>query len=76
VSGGVSVTAIPDAGPAVEESSAEDMSTQSIAVVQAAGPAPEGAPGRADTVDPPEAPANPAEDTSTTALTVVEAKSR
>ena len=54
----------------------EDTSTQSIAVVQAAVPAGEGAPARADAVDPPEAPANPADDTSTTALTVVEAKSR
>lgn len=73
---GVSVTAIPDAGPATGKSSVEDTSTQSIAVVQAAVPAGEGAPARADAVDPPEAPANPADDTSTTALTVVQAKSR
>ena len=70
VSGGVSVTAVPDDAPTAAVSSAEDTSTQSIAVVHAAAPA------RAGTVDPPEAPANPAEDTSTTALTVVEAKSR
>jgi aminoglycoside phosphotransferase (APT) family kinase protein len=76
VSGGVSVTAIPDDGPAAEESSAEDTSTQSIAVVQADAPAREQAQARPDAGDPSGAPANPAEDTSTTALTVVEAKSR
>ncbi|MDI3212504.1 phosphotransferase [Arthrobacter sp. AL12] len=76
VSGGVSVTAIPDDGPAADESSAEDTSTQSIAVVQAAAPAPEQAQALAGTMEPPEAPGTPAEDTSTTALTVVEAKSR
>jgi hypothetical protein len=76
VSGGVSVTAIPDDAPAAAESSAEDTSTQSIAVVQAAAPAREQARAGTDTVDPPEAPAVPAEDTSTTALTVVETKSR
>lgn len=76
VSGGVSVTAIPDDGPAAEESSTEDTSTQSIAVVQADAPAREQTQARPDTLDPSGTPANPAEDTSTTALTVVEAKSR
>ena len=79
---GVSVTPVPDDGPAAAGSSGEDTSTQSIAVVQAHTPAEadtpagEGTPARADAGDPPEAPANPADDTSTTALTVVEAKSR
>jgi aminoglycoside phosphotransferase (APT) family kinase protein len=74
VSGGVSVTAIPDDGPAADDSSAKDTSTQSIAVVQ--GAAPEQVQARTATWNRPEAEANTAEDTSTTALTVVEAKSR
>ena len=68
---GVSVTAIPDDAPAAHESSEEDTSTQSLAIIQADAPA------RAGAVDPaePPAPANPADDTSTTAFTVVQAKS-
>ena len=76
---GVSVTAIPDDGQAAEEASAEDTSTQLIAIVQADAPARDDAQARdeaqarAGTVGPREA---PADDTSTTALTVVPPKSR
>ena len=73
---GVSATAIPNDGPAAEEASVEDTSTQSIAIVQADAPAQQESRAPADTGDRREAPANPADATSTTSLTVVEAKSR
>jgi len=83
----VSVTAIPDDEPAEVETSEEDTSTQSIAAVQADSAVPADGPGepvqadspvRADDAAPsdPAAQARAADDTSTTALTVVEAKSR
>ncbi len=83
----VSVTAIPDDEPAEVEASEEDTSTQSIAAVQADSavhadsavePVQADGPVRADDAAPsdPADQARAADDTSTTALTVVEAKSR
>ncbi|MDR7082389.1 aminoglycoside phosphotransferase (APT) family kinase protein [Arthrobacter ginsengisoli] len=76
----VCVTAIPDDEPASddkpasEDSSGDDTSTQSVDVIQADAPVP-AVP--ADAAAPAAAPANPpADDTSTTALTVVEAPRR
>jgi hypothetical protein len=77
----VSVTPIPVDKPAEGETSEEDTSTQSIAAVQAAsavqpvqadGPVRDDDAAAVDPADPPRA----ADDTSTTALTVVDAKSR
>lgn len=74
---GVSVTAIPADEPAAVGSSEEDTSTQSFAVIQAEGAAPADAPAQADApADAAAQPDAPADDTSTTALTVVEAKTR
>jgi hypothetical protein len=70
---GVSVTAIPDDEAAAGDSSGADTSTQSIAVIRA------DAQGAADTTAPADTAdqaGTPADDTSTTNLTVVEAKSR
>jgi hypothetical protein len=83
----VSVTAIPVDGPAEVETSEEDTSTQSIAAVQADSavqtdsavrPAQADGPVPADDAAPSDAAekARAADDTSTTALTVVETKSR
>ena len=83
----VSVTAIPVDDPAVDKTSEEDTSTQSIAAVQAdravqadsaVRPVQADGPVRDDdaaAVDPVDQ-ARAADDTSTTALTVVDAKSR
>ena len=74
----VSVTAIPDDAPAAQEFSEEDTSTQSLAIIQADASAQAGAQARSGAADQSESPApeNPAKDASTTAITVVEAKSR
>ena len=86
---GVSVTAIPVDEPAAEDTSDEDTSTQSIAAVPA-GPVPAdgsvptdgsvpangSVPADAAVQEDAAVQTNAADDTSTTALTVVEAKSR
>ncbi|HSN35890.1 MAG TPA: hypothetical protein VLT34_06035, partial [Arthrobacter sp.] len=70
---GVSVTAIPDDEPATGDAPGDDTSTQSIAVIPGgvAGPAT-----GSGTAAGPAAAGPPAHDTSTTALTVVEARPR
>ncbi|MCB5294258.1 hypothetical protein BJQ90_03721 [Arthrobacter sp. SO3] len=74
---GVSVTAIPGDEPATGGSSEEDTSTQSFAVIQTEAAAPADPAAQADAPAVAAAQAeSPADDTSTTALTVVEAKTR
>lgn len=81
----VQADGVPGDAPDGQDFSEEDTSTQSIAIIQADASAQDETRTRARSVDPAEAPAKPAEapasakpadDTSTTALRVVGAKSR